>query len=109
MSVKVSNNQDPYIINKNLGAPLQIDADDLPGKNADGQAVIELTVEQKYAFDTRGWLLIPEVLGGSELEEMQDFCHRLHHDPSFFYRAMFTIMMLFPVKPIVRIRVLSGN
>ena len=46
MSVKVSNNQDPYIINKNLGAPLQIDADDLPGKNADGQAVIELTVEQ---------------------------------------------------------------
>ena len=81
MSVKVSHNQDPYIINKNLGAPLQIDADDLPGKNADGQAVIELTVEQKYAFDTRGWLLIPEVLGGSELEEMQDFCHRLHHDP----------------------------
>ena len=81
MSVKGSNNQDPYIINKNLGVPLQIESSDLPGKNADGQPVVELTVEQKYVFDTRGWLLVPEVLGGSELEEMQDFCHRLHHDP----------------------------
>jgi len=40
MSVKVSHNQDPYIINKNLGAPLQIDAGDLPGKNADGKRLL---------------------------------------------------------------------
>ena len=32
MSVKGSNNQDPYIINKNLGVPLQIESSDLPGK-----------------------------------------------------------------------------
>ena len=42
MSVKGSNNQDPYIINKNLGVPLQIESSDLPGKNADGQPVIEV-------------------------------------------------------------------
>ena len=50
MSVKVNNNQDPYIINKNLGAPLQIDAFDLPSKNADGQAVIGLTIERNAKF-----------------------------------------------------------
>ncbi|HHZ93608.1 TPA: hypothetical protein EYN65_24525, partial [Candidatus Poribacteria bacterium] len=81
MNEKASNYQDPYIINKNLGLPLQIGSSDLPSENADGQPVIELTVEQKYVFDTRGWLLVPEVLGGSELEEMQDFCYRLHRDP----------------------------
>ena len=41
----------------------------------------ELTEEQRYAFDTHGWFLVPEVFTGSELKEMQDFGYRLHHDP----------------------------
>lgn len=53
---------------------------ELPSHNSDGITIPELTPEQRYAFDTHGWLLIPEVLKGVELKEMQDFGYRLHHD-----------------------------
>ena len=64
-----------------LGALLPPDTCEPPTQNADGLTVPELTVEQRYAFDTHGWFLIPEVFTGSELKEMRDFGHRLHHDP----------------------------
>ena len=35
--------------------------------NADGLPVVDLTHEQKYIFDTRGWLCIPGVLDKSEI------------------------------------------
>lgn len=54
---------------------------ELPTRNADGVTVPELTLEQKYAFDTHGWLLIPAVFTGPELAAMRDFAHRLHHNP----------------------------
>jgi hypothetical protein len=67
----------PYIMDKNMGAALEIDDYNPPTTNADGRPVIELTQAQKYMFDTRGWLLIPSVLSADEVEEMREFCLRL--------------------------------
>ena len=55
----------------------------LPEKNADGLPAVELTEEQKYVLDTKGWLVIPGVLTNAEVEEMRAFCYRLHRDRSF--------------------------
>ncbi|MDA0709745.1 MAG: phytanoyl-CoA dioxygenase family protein, partial [bacterium] len=49
--------------------------------NADGLPAVELTDEQKYLFDTRGWLCIPGVLGADEIEEMRAFAYQLARDP----------------------------
>ncbi len=54
----------------------------LPRQNANGLAPVELTEEQKYLFDTRGWLLVPGVLSEAEMTEMRDFCYRLRNDPA---------------------------
>ena len=56
-----------------LGALLPPNTSEMPMRNADGLAVPELTEEQRYAFDTHGWFLVPEVFTGSELKEMRDF------------------------------------
>ena len=71
----------PYIMDKSMGAAVDLDAIDLPKTNADGLPVIELTQEQKYLFDLRGWLLIPGVLSEEEAAEMRDFAVRLHKEP----------------------------
>jgi hypothetical protein len=52
----------------------------LPERNADGLPPVELTEEQKYLLDTKGWLLIPSVLSESEAGEMREHCLRLHRD-----------------------------
>ncbi|MDA1193342.1 MAG: phytanoyl-CoA dioxygenase family protein [Candidatus Poribacteria bacterium] len=72
----------PYVIDKNLGAALEKDATERTLTNADGLPAIHPTAEQKYSFDLRGWLLIPGVLQGDELDEMRDFCLRLRNDPN---------------------------
>ncbi len=71
----------PYIIGKELGAPMADYSERLPNKNGDGLDVIEPTAEQKYRFDKDGWLLVPEVLGQEEIKEMRAFCRQLHFDP----------------------------
>ena len=71
----------PLVFDYSLGETLDLDAADLPRTNADGKAVIDPTAEQKYLFDTRGWLVIPAVLTADEIEEMRAFCSRLHDDP----------------------------
>jgi hypothetical protein len=48
--------------------------------NADGKPAIPLTEDQKYLFDTRGWLVVPNVLTDDEVAEMRDFTLRLHRD-----------------------------
>ena len=48
----------------------------VPTTNADGKPAIEFTEEQKYIFDTRGWIAIPDVLTHDEIVEMRDFCYR---------------------------------
>ena len=52
----------------------------LPTTNADGLPLISLTEEQKYLFDTRGWMLIPGLLSEEDISEMKDFCYKLHTD-----------------------------
>jgi hypothetical protein len=49
--------------------------------NADGRPAIPLTEEQRYLFDTRGWLVIPGVLSETEIAEKRDFCCRLRREP----------------------------
>ena len=71
----------PYVFAHSLGQQLDMSAQEFPTANADGLPVVNLTQEQKYLFDTRGWLLIPGVLTKDETEEMREFCLRLQHDP----------------------------
>lgn len=71
----------PFIVDKNLGAALDEDNAELPQTTAEGTPVVVPTQEQKYLFDMRGWILMPGVLKGDVLEEMQDFCLRLRSDP----------------------------
>ncbi len=49
--------------------------------NADGLPAIELTEEQKYIFDTRGWLSVPGVLSDSDVAEMREFAYQMARDP----------------------------
>ena len=75
MEKQTNRDQQPW-----LGALLPPDVSEFPTENADGLPIPALTPEQRYAFDTHGWFLIPEVFTGSELKEMRDFGYRLHHD-----------------------------
>jgi hypothetical protein len=50
--------------------------------NADGLPAIDLTDEQKYIFDTRGWLSIPAVLNESDITEMRDFAYQMVREPA---------------------------
>lgn len=77
----MTRDQSAYIISKNLGARLDPESVDMPRSNSEGRPVPELTDEQKYLFDTRGWLVIPGVLSEAEVTEMREFALRLHHDP----------------------------
>ena len=71
----------PYIVDKNLGGPMEDYSDRLPKKNGDGLNVIEPTAEMKYKFDKDGWLLVPGVLSESDIKEIREFCIQLHFDP----------------------------
>ena len=71
----------PFIVDKNLGAALDLENASLPETTSDGTPVVPPTQEQKYLFDMHGWLLVPGVLSGDELAEMQEFGYRLRHDP----------------------------
>jgi hypothetical protein len=53
----------------------------LPERNADGLPPVAWTEEQKYLFDTRGWLLVPGVLPEAEVSEMRAYCYRLQREP----------------------------
>lgn len=49
--------------------------------NADGLPAIDLTDEQKYVFDTKGWLAVPDVLSSEDIVEMREFAYQLAKDP----------------------------
>ena len=48
-----------------------------PVTNADREPVVEFTEDQKYVFDTKGWIAIPGMLSDDDISEMRDFCYRL--------------------------------
>jgi len=72
---------DAYVVDKNLGKKLELEEGDLPRKNADGDPVVELTQEQKYLFDTKGWLLVPGLLDDAEIAAMREYALRVQNDP----------------------------
>ena len=53
----------------------------IPTTNADDKPAIEFTEDQKFIFDTRGWIALPSVLTDDEVAEMRDFCYRLKKNP----------------------------
>ena len=79
--MSTSASETPFIIDKNLGAKLNLDSVEFPQTNADDRPIIELTQEQKYTFDAKGWLLIPNALTENEVSETRDFCLQLRHNP----------------------------
>ncbi len=86
MSDKTQNqelaSQEPFIFDNNWGnwGKLPQDANQLTTTNADGELVVPLTEEQKFIFDTQGWLMIPALLSETDLKEMRDFCYQLVRD-----------------------------
>ena len=52
----------------------------LPVRNADGLPVVEMTLEQKYVFDVKGWLCLPGLIRGSELQAVREHVLRFHCD-----------------------------
>ena len=72
---------EPFVVDKNLGQKLHLGADDLPTSNGDGKPVIELSDEQKYLFDARGWLLCPGVLDADTVEAMRDYALQVRDTP----------------------------
>ena len=74
-------NNEPFVVDKNLGVRLKLRAGDMPATNADSETIVEPTQEEKYLFDTRGWHLWPGVLGADDIEEMREFALRVKDDP----------------------------
>lgn len=69
-----------FVFDKDLGRP-QLPTEEAYAKyNAVGRPVIELTDEQRYAFDLRGWLLVPGVLSADEIEAAKEHVIRLHEE-----------------------------
>ena len=69
-----------FVFDKDLGRP-QLPGDDAFARhNADGRPIPSLTDEQRYAFDLRGWLLVPGVLSEAEIEAAKEHIIRLHTD-----------------------------
>ena len=71
----------PFIVNKNLGSAVEVEPEELTGTNANGVSTVIPTQKQKYDFDRKGWLLIPNVLTDEDIAEMSEFCHRLRTEP----------------------------
>ena len=82
MSEDPVENSEPFIFDNNWGHWGNLPPHDrkLTTTNADGELVVPLTEEQKFTFDTNGWLMIPGLLVEDELEEMREFCYRLVND-----------------------------
>ncbi len=53
----------------------------VPSTNADALPAIPFTDEQKYIFDTKGWIAIPGVLTNDDVVAMREFCYQLEQDP----------------------------
>ena len=52
-----------------------------PTTNDDGQPVAPLTEDQRFLFDTRGWLLLPGLLDPAQITAMKEFCYQLKNEP----------------------------
>ena len=48
-----------------------------PTTNAEGLPTMPLSEEQRFVFDTRGWLLLPGLLTDGQIASMRVFCYTL--------------------------------
>ena len=82
LSTFTSNGAAPFVFDDNWDnfGNLRPESRRLSDTNSDGLPVVPLTEEQKFVFDTQGWLCIPGVLDAAELDEMREFCYRLKDD-----------------------------
>ncbi|MBN4073931.1 phytanoyl-CoA dioxygenase family protein [bacterium AH-315-E10] len=55
--------------------------DYLPKKNADGQAIIEMTDAQKYVFDLRGWICLPALIDEDTCGDIRKHLNKIAEDP----------------------------
>ncbi|MCY4404354.1 MAG: phytanoyl-CoA dioxygenase family protein [Candidatus Poribacteria bacterium] len=81
MAYKELTTKKPFVVNKNLGSAVEVEPEELTSTNAEGLPVVIPTQKQKYDFDRKGWLLIPNILSEAEIEEMRDFCYQLKNEP----------------------------
>ncbi len=51
-----------------------------PTTNAEDLPTIPLSEDQRFSFDTRGWLLLPALLTEEQITEMRAFCYSLKND-----------------------------
>lgn len=71
----------PVFFDKDLGRPVHDGGTVYTTSDSEGNPVTPLTQEQKYTFDTRGWLLMPGVLSEDEAGEMREWITRIHKEP----------------------------
>ena len=67
-----------FVFDKDLGRPQQPGTEAYARQNSIGRPVVELTDEQRYAFDLRGWLLIE----GVPLGRRDHRCQRAYPPPA---------------------------
>jgi len=70
-----------FVFDKDLGRAQQPGTEAYAQKDSIGRPVVELTDEQRYAFDLRGWLLVEGVLSPDEIAAAKEHIRRLHHEP----------------------------
>ena len=70
-----------FALDKDLGRPLTPGTEAYATHNSTGRPVVELTAEQRYAFDLRGWLLIEGVLSEDEIAAAKEHIYKVHHEP----------------------------
>ena len=73
-----------FALAKDLGRPLTPGTEAYATHNSTGRPVVELTAEQRYAFDLRGWLLIEGVLSQDEIAAAKEHIYNclLYTSPS---------------------------
>jgi len=71
----------PLLFEQSRHGFIDVEGIDLPRRNASGEPVVDPTPEQKYLFDTQGWLLVPGLLSSDEVTEMRDYCEVLNREP----------------------------
>ena len=70
-----------FVFDKDLGRPQLPEETAYARANSIGRPVVELTEEQRYSFDLRGWLLVENVLSDDEIAVAKEHITRLHRAP----------------------------
>src|SRR5689334_15234077 len=53
----------------------------VPSTNADGLPIVPMTHEQKFVFDLKGWLLLPDLLTQDQVAAIREHIHKVQREP----------------------------